>query len=350
MNKIVLMLFLGSMVFSCGSKKSAARKRHSQNTKIENVVIGDMPKDTQVINSGESNTIEPVKISSTEQYLALYSGIAQEEMRLYGIPASITLAQGILESNSGKGRLSVEANNHFGIKCHDWTGARIYHDDDASQECFRKYNDAKYSYRDHSLFLTNRKRYSKLFELDKDDYKRWAKELKSAGYATDRKYPDKLITLIERYNLDKLDEEVLGNKNEIDKTLVENHSNIIKESRDISDSDESVYKSGQEIPVTSPTATHSYKVEKGDTLYSISKKFNVSVDELKNINNLADTAISLGQKLHIKTDIDTNTYTVEQGDTLYSISKKYNTTVKALQQLNNLNGTTVSIGQELLVK
>ena len=140
----------------------------------------------------------------------MYSAIAQEEMRLYGIPASITLAQGILESNSGRGRLSVEANNHFGIKCHDWTGAKMYHDDDTAQECFRKYKDAKYSYRDHSLFLTTRKRYAKLFDLDKDDYKRWAKELKDAGYATDRKYPDKLITLIERYKLYNLDDEVLN--------------------------------------------------------------------------------------------------------------------------------------------
>tara|TARA_R110002033_G_scaffold99251_1_gene147632 strand:+ start:180 stop:1229 length:1050 start_codon:yes stop_codon:yes gene_type:complete len=346
--KIVIVLCLSCIVFSCGSKKAVAKKNHNQNTKKEHVVIGE-PSNENIDNS-ESNSIEPVKITSTEQYLALYSGIAQDEMRLYGIPASITLAQGILESNSGKGRLSVEANNHFGIKCHDWTGDRIYHDDDASQECFRKYNDAKYSYRDHSLFLTNRKRYSKLFELDKDDYKQWAKELKAAGYATDRKYPDKLIKLIERYNLDRLDEEVLGSKSETNTMLAEQRNNIINESQDINDSTESVIKSSPEIQITSPSATYSYKVEKGDTLYSISKKFNVSVDELKNINNLADTAISLGQELRIKTDIDTNTYTVEQGDTLYSISKKYNTTVKALQQLNKLNGTAVSIGQELVVK
>ena len=111
-------------------------------------------------------------------------------MRKYGVPASITLAQGILESGSGQGRLSVEANNHFGIKCHKvGTGAKIYHDDDAAQECFRKYKNAKYSFRDHSLFLAERKRYSGLFDLEKDDYQGWAKGLRAAGYATDRKYP-----------------------------------------------------------------------------------------------------------------------------------------------------------------
>src|SRR5690606_11155545 len=113
----------------------------------------ETPKETVVV----EKTPERVP-TSTDDYIAIFAPIAQEEMRLYGIPASITLAQGILESASGKGRLAVEANNHFGIKCHEWTGARIYHDDDASQECFRKYNDAKYSYRDHSLFLTVRSR------------------------------------------------------------------------------------------------------------------------------------------------------------------------------------------------
>mgnify|MGYP001125683976 FL=1 len=109
--------------------------------------------------NAETPSFNTLIVKSTAEYLALFGAIAQEEMRLYGIPASITLAQGILESNSGKGRLSVEANNHFGIKCHDWTGARIYHDDDSLQECFRKYNDAKYSYRYHSLFLTTLSRY-----------------------------------------------------------------------------------------------------------------------------------------------------------------------------------------------
>lgn len=115
-----------------------------------------------------------------------------EEMRKYKIPASITLAQGILESGSGKGRLAVEANNHFGIKCHGWTGKKIYHDDDASQECFRKYDYAKSSFEDHSTFLTTRGRYSKLFDYKVDDYKSWAKGLRAAGYATDRKYPQKI--------------------------------------------------------------------------------------------------------------------------------------------------------------
>ena len=113
----------------------------------------------------------------------------------YGIPASITLAQGILESGSGKGELTRKSNNHFGIKCHrNWTGDRAYHDDDEKGECFRRYNHPMYSFNDHSQFLTGRKRYAFLFKLRKDDYKGWARGLRKAGYATDKKYPQKLIT------------------------------------------------------------------------------------------------------------------------------------------------------------
>ena len=131
-------------------------------------------------------------------------------MQLYGIPASITLAQRILESGAGRSGLSRKSNNHFGIKCHkDWTGERVYHDDDELQECFRKYKDPDISFRDHSLFLTERTRYKDLFKLKKDDYKGWAKGLRKAVYATNPKYPKKLITIIERYKLFNLYAEVL---------------------------------------------------------------------------------------------------------------------------------------------
>ncbi|MCF8274598.1 MAG: LysM peptidoglycan-binding domain-containing protein [Flavobacteriaceae bacterium] len=352
--KIALLLFLGIFIFSCGSKKSTVRKHKVTKTKTERIIKAENPNENQVIENAEVTIDEPVKINSTEEYLARFSAIAQEEMRLYGIPASITLAQGILESNSGKGRLSMEANNHFGIKCHDWTGAKIYHDDDALQECFRKYHNAKYSYRDHSLFLTTRKRYSKLFDLDKDDYKAWAKELKAAGYATDKQYPNKLVSLIERYELYKLDKEVLGNKyknkTKSPATVVENNTYEIEEGNEIGSSSEknSSKVSGKEIQVKNNT----YTVEKGDTLYSISKKFNTTVSDLQEINGLTEHSISLGQELKIKEKevVESVTYTVEKGDTLYSISKKHNTTVQALQQLNHLNDTNVSVGQELLIK
>jgi len=130
------------------------------------------------------------KRMSTEAYIATYKDIAIEKMKEYKIPASITLAQGILESGSGNSKLATEGNNHFGIKCHkDWTGKKIYVDDDELHECFRKYKKAEDSYRDHSLFLTQRGRYSFLFDLDITDYKAWAKGLKQAGYATNPKYP-----------------------------------------------------------------------------------------------------------------------------------------------------------------
>ena len=138
----------------------------------------------------------------TENYISKYSSVAVDEMNRYNIPASITLAQGILESGNGESRLAVEGKNHFGIKCHsNWNGKTIIEDDDKKGECFRKYDKVADSYRDHSLFLTERGRYSFLFECEKSDYKKWAKGLKKAGYATNPKYPSLLIDLIERYEL-----------------------------------------------------------------------------------------------------------------------------------------------------
>ncbi|WP_369686041.1 glucosaminidase domain-containing protein [Mariniflexile sp. AS56] len=337
MKKIIVFCLLASFVVSCGAKKGVAKKKASNKAKTEQVVRKKEPRNHSETGSKEEvvNGVE-VRITSTDEYIALFRPIAQEEMRLYGIPASITLAQGILESNSGRGRLAVEANNHFGIKCHDWTGDKIYHDDDADQECFRKYNDSKYSYRDHSLFLSQRSRYAALFKLKKEDYKGWARELKKAGYATDSKYPDKLISLIGRYNLHKYDEEVLGD----------------------------VYvKYEEEIGEFSM-----YYVEKGDTLYSLSKKFNVSIDELKDLNNLNSTVLSVGQKIRInKNGTETavvganpkmavkamkvnRSHTVEKGETLYSISKLYDMSVAELQKMNGLSDTALNIGQELQVK
>jgi len=152
--------------------------------------------------------------TKTEQYIVKYNGIAVKEMNRYGIPASITLAQGILESGSGESRLATQGNNHFGIKCHDnWNGKTIIEDDDEKGECFRKYPKAADSYRDHSLFLTEKGRYSFLFDYKKKDYKKWAKGLKKAGYATNPKYPSLLIDLIEKYGLSRFDKGKEGVKN-----------------------------------------------------------------------------------------------------------------------------------------
>ena len=153
--------------------------------------------------SDVENTVEQ-KINF---YVKKYAPAATKNMRFFKIPASITLAQGILESGYGEGTLAKKANNHFGIKCHKgWKGKSITHDDDEKDECFRSYKNPLRSYRDHSLFLVDRDRYSSLFTLNRKDYKGWAVGLKAAGYATDPKYADKLISLIERFNLNRFDE------------------------------------------------------------------------------------------------------------------------------------------------
>ena len=163
-------------------------------------------------NIEKQNNVENPDISNTSEYIEYFKDIAMQEMIDYGIPASITLAQGILESGSGKGRLAVEANNHFGIKCHKWDGDKIFHDDDKKNECFRKYKDPQTSFRDHSVFLTTRSRYEFLFDFKIDDYVSWSEGLKKAGYATDPNYPQKLINIIERYKLYEYDK-IVVNKN-----------------------------------------------------------------------------------------------------------------------------------------
>ena len=252
MKKVPIYLIILILTFSCGTK------RVIYNNKTEEPKKEVKAKKKKPKNKKTKQIVIVPKIINTEDYVKFYSNIAMDEMIQFGIPASITLAQGILESGAGKGRLAVQANNHFGIKCHDWNGKKIYHDDDEEQECFRKYDNPEYSYRDHSLFLSNRARYSFLFDLKKDDYKQWAKGLKKAGYATDPKYPQKLIDLIRRYQLYKYDNIVLKKKNK------------------------------------------PYKIKKGDTLFSISEKFNMPVDAIIELNNLEGDNLIVGQVIMIK--------------------------------------------------
>lgn len=261
----ILVLFFAFFIVSCGSSKKVVSHKKPVATKKSTT------KPTKKPVTGKSETLEATsKVSTTsvtvEEYILSFKEAAKINMKNHGVPASITLAQGILESGSGKGELCQKANNHFGIKCHDWNGEKVYHDDDEKGECFRKYKDPADSYRDHVLFLTSRSRYNSLFELKKDDYRSWANGLKTAGYATDPNYPNKLIGLIERYELYKYDKEVLGN----------------------------------EFQYTTKSTENEYIIQKGDTLFSLSKKFNVSVEEIKKINNLTDNNLNLGQIIKIK--------------------------------------------------
>ncbi len=211
--KIVLLLVV-TFAMSCNSTKSVTKTTSKSKTtaiKKKPTPVASTPKPSAPQTTTPTNTRTEVQLEATSNvrtyddeirfYIADFSEIAKSNMKTHGIPASITLAQGILESGAGKGKLAQSANNHFGIKCHTgWNGESVKHDDDAAQECFRKYTHASESYRDHSLFLTSRSRYASLFKLDKGDYESWAKGLKAAGYATDIKYPAKLIGIIERFD------------------------------------------------------------------------------------------------------------------------------------------------------
>jgi len=223
--------------------------------------------------------------STAEAYIAQYKDIAIAEMNHYGIPASIKLAQALLESGNGNSSLARNANNHFGIKCtSSWQGGTVLKSDDNPDDCFRVYKKAEDSFRDHSEFLL-RKRYAALFELNKNDYVGWARGLKKAGYATNPRYAELLISLIERYNLSQYDS--AESKREKYEREEEVFTEIVKE----------IPQEAKKEQAQPPVAMAIHEVRPGDTLFSISKRYNLSVSDIKTLNNLNGEGISVGQLL-----------------------------------------------------
>lgn len=286
------------------------------------------------------------KISS-EEYIKQYQKLAISQMEQYGVPASIILAQGLLESGSGNSTLAVKANNHFGIKCHNsWTGARIYHDDDAKGECFRKYKSVEKSYQDHSEFLRGARRYAFLFDLKPTDYKGWANGLKKAGYATDPQYPQKLIRIIEEYKLYALDKGVeisiesptKGMGEEIDP---ENFSIDIFNQRKLYIKNRVKY----------------IIVQKGDTYQSLTKDLELMPWQLASYNEIEKGAkLEEGQELFIqpkrrKAETNHPLHIVEEGETIYSISQLYAIKTKWLYKRNRMQqGEEPEVGDKIYLR
>ncbi len=276
-----------------------------------------------------------------EAYIKKYKGVAIREMKKHGIPASITLAQGILESGSGKSYLAREANNHFGIKCHeDWKGSRVYHDDDTKNECFRSYKNPDESFRDHSEFLTTRSRYAFLFDESPTDYKAWAKGLKKAGYATNKKYPQLLIDLIEKYQLHKYDLKGYNESDEMDTTAVEPEFVVNPFQVNLS-----------------KNLVKYIEVKEGDTYESIAAQAEVRLHKLLEYNDLAfDSKIQPGDKVYLqpkkrRATVENEYYTVQQGETMYSISQQFGIKLRYLYKWNDMPvGTQPFMGQVLKLR
>lgn len=265
------------------------------------------------------------KISSYEKYIKKYCVIAVQHQKEYHIPASITLAQGILESGAGQSELARKANNHFGIKCHGWKGAKVYHDDDLRGECFRKYKTPEDSYKDHALFLTQRDRYRSLFKLKITDYRGWAKGLQKCGYATNKSYANRLIKLIEDYDLYRYDTAKLTKKT----------------------------KKGQQKKLTLTQKGHSiqYKIYRtqnllyvysngNDSFEEIAASLGFKVKDLKKFNEVPeDFPLQKGDIVYLekkkkKADKPYYDHVVQMGESMHSISQKYGIQIKSLYKLN----------------
>ncbi len=290
--------------------------------------------------------------TTRKEYIQEYTNIVLEHQDIYGIPASIKMAQAIFESGNGNGRLATQANNHFGIKCKkEWAGETIYHDDDELGECFRKYNTDAESFKDHSEFLDGSARYESLFSLDPMDYKAWAHGLKAAGYATNPKYADILITLIEDNKLYLLDqgkdiifEEETPVVPEVDKTIPKH---IDLDNYTISVSGHLGYKlysnNGSEFIIT----------ENGDTFASLSNKLKMSEKKLRKINDMPNEQVTANSIIYIKKKAKRVNngklmHYVKEGDTMHSISQMYGIRLKNLYNLNRLQPTSkIAIGQQI---
>lgn len=282
---------------------------------------------------------------SVEEYIEQFKDIAISEMKRSGVPASITLAQGILESENGNSELVKKSNNHFGIKCKStWSGESVTHDDDATGECFRAYTSAGESYRDHSDFLKANKRYSSLFSLDPVDYEGWAKGLKKAGYATNPRYPELLIKYIEQYNLQQYSLAGLDKLPETDIAKTEEPKNILP----VETIDEKPMQANNNTVVSadpdkiiSINNTACVFVKKGTSLLVIAKKNSISLYKLMEFNDMTEEGIlSKDQYIYLhkkpKTG-DAEFYIVQPGETIYDVAQKAGVQLKYLLEYNNLN-------------
>ncbi|WP_298451656.1 glucosaminidase domain-containing protein [uncultured Prevotella sp.] len=280
--------------------------------------------------------------SKYQAYIDKYKDLAISEMLKYNIPASITLAQGLLESGAGTSELTRKGNNHFGIKCHDWLGATTYHDDDEEQECFRAYRDAYESYEDHSKFLARQPRYKRLFSLKRTDYKGWAHGLKSCGYATNPNYAKKLIGIIELYKLHQFD-----NAKKFDKFMVE-RSEVKNISPDI-----------KLHPIHIYNKNYYLNARQGDTFKSIAKEVGISYRKLakynerdKNDKLIAGEIIYLKKKQKKADKVYKNRpHRVKTGESMYSIAQYYGIRLSSLYKMNKLSPEyNIKVGDYLRVR
>lgn len=284
-----------------------------------------------------------------EEYIEKWKDIAVLKMHEHKIPASITLAQGILESASGNSRLAVKGNNHFGIKCHSsWTGGKIYHDDDKKGECFRKYKNAEESFDDHSEFL-KKKRYSALFDLKITDYEGWAKGLKKAGYATNPKYPQLLIDLVKRYDLDQYD--LIKEK---DIVLIDTPKDTVKAGANIKiDHTETTITIGSKHEIkTTPNKVRYIIFRKGDSFSSLCKEFDMRLWQFHRYNDVQKGyKPKIGERIYIKpkrNKAHKEFHLVKEGETLHQISQIHGIKLKKLRKKNHiLPGGEPSVGDKL---
>ena len=264
-----------------------------------------------------------------QEYIDQYKDLAIEEMLRYNIPASITLAQGIFESGAGRSELSVKGNNHFGIKCHGWAGRSVYHDDDARNECFRAYDNVLQSYEDHSKFLRYNVRYNSLFTLQRTDYRGWAQGLKACGYATNPRYADKLIELIELYKLYELDKAT-----SYDKFMAK--------------------RGGYDRPVSQGMSLHPIKIynknyyiiaRAGDTFKGIGEEIDISYRKIAKYNERdKNDVLHAGEIIYLKKKqkkadkaYKNRPHIVKAGESMYSIAQRYGIRLKSLYKKNHLS-------------
>ena len=279
-------------------------------------------------------------------YISKFSAMAIREMQRSKVPASITLAQGMLESDYGRSTLAKDTRNHFGIKCgKDWTADKYYYDDDAKDECFRKYDSVEESYSDHSEFLASRDRYASLFDLPTTDYKGWAFGLKKAGYATDVNYPTRLIKIIEENNLSVFDSNTDDVAQKTGPTLKTDPKKIIIKSKNPG-SDEFVVDPYYNHDVFYNNGVRYINIIDGDTFERISKEFGLRNWELAKYNDLGSSqTIQDVTYLYIspkkgKANKVHQSHTVKKGDTLYSISNKYGVKLSKLMRFNTLSANS----------